>query len=100
GGGRVEGGGGAFEARLEALARAHRQLLKSNWTGVSLDEIVRQALEPFGPRSEIAGGDVTLTPKDAQNFSLALHELATNAVKYGALSNPDGKVEIAWAERC
>jgi two-component sensor histidine kinase len=89
----------AFEARLQALARAHRQLLKSNWTGVSLDEIVRQALEPFGPRSEIEGGDVTLTPKDAQNFSLALHELATNAVKHGALSSPDGRVEIAWAVR-
>ena len=89
----------AFEARLQALARAHRQLLKSNWTGVSLDEIVRQALEPFGSRSEIAGGDVTLTPKDAQNFSLALHELATNAVKHGALSRPDGRVEIAWAVR-
>jgi two-component sensor histidine kinase len=89
----------SFEARLQALARAHRQLLKSNWTGVSLDEIVRQALEPFGPRSEIAGSDVTLTPKDAQNFSLALHELATNAVKHGALSRPDGRVEIAWAVR-
>jgi two-component sensor histidine kinase len=89
----------AFEARLQALARAHRQLLKSNWTGVSLDEIVRQALEPFGPRSEIGGSDVTLTPKDAQNFSLALHELATNAVKHGALSSPDGRVEIAWAVR-
>jgi two-component sensor histidine kinase len=89
----------AFEARLQALARAHRQLLKSNWTGVSLDEIVRQALEPFGTRSAIAGGDVTLTPKDAQNFSLALHELATNAVKHGALSRPDGRIEIAWAVR-
>jgi two-component sensor histidine kinase len=89
----------AFEARLQALARAHRQLLKSNWTGVSLDEIVRQALEPFGTRSAIAGGDVRLTPKDAQNFSLALHELATNAVKHGALSRPDGRIEIAWAVR-
>jgi len=89
----------AFEARLQALARAHRQLLKANWTGVSLDEIVRQALEPFGTRSAIAGGDVTLTPKDAQNFSLALHELATNAVKHGALSSPHGRIEIAWAVR-
>jgi two-component sensor histidine kinase len=89
----------AFEARLQALARAHRQLLKSSWTGVSLDEVVRQALEPFGTRSAIAGDDVTLTPKDAQNFSLALHELATNAVKHGALSSPDGRIEIAWAVR-
>ena len=89
----------AFEARLQALARAHRQVLKSSWTGVSLDEIVRQALEPFGTRSAIEGGDVTLTPKDAQNFSLALHELATNAVKHGALSSPDGRIDIAWAVR-
>jgi two-component sensor histidine kinase len=89
----------AFEARLQALARAHRQLLRSNWTGVSLDEVVRQALEPFGTRSEIAGSDVTLNPKDAQNLSLALHELATNAVKHGALSRPDGKINIAWAVR-
>jgi two-component sensor histidine kinase len=89
----------AFEARLQALARAHRQLLRSNWTGVSLDEVVRQALEPFGTRSEIAGSDVTLNPKDAQNLSLALHELATNAVKHGALSRPDGRINIAWAVR-
>ena len=89
----------AFEARLQALARAHRQLLKSNWTGVSLDEVVHQALEPFGPRSEIEGSDVTLSPKDAQNLSLALHELATNAVKHGALSRPDGRINIGWAVR-
>jgi two-component sensor histidine kinase len=99
GGTSLEDARTAFEARLQALARAHRQLLKSNWTGVSLDEIVRQALEPFGTRSAFAGGDVTLTPKDAQNFSLALHELATNAVKHGALSRPDGRIEIAWAVR-
>jgi two-component sensor histidine kinase len=99
GGGSLEQARIAFEARLQALARAHRQLLKSNWTGVSLDEVVRQALEPFGPRSEIAGSDLTLNPKDAQNLSLALHELATNAVKHGALSRPDGKINIAWAVR-
>lgn len=87
----------AFEARLQALARAHRQLVKSNWTGVSLDEIVRLAMEPFGGRSEIEGENIVLAPKDAQNFSLAVHELATNAVKYGALSCAGGKISIAWA---
>ena len=87
----------AFEARLLALARAHRQLMKSNWTGVSLDELVRQALEPFATRSNIAGGAITLSPKDAQNISLALHELATNAVKHGALSSARGSISIAWA---
>jgi two-component sensor histidine kinase len=99
GGASIEEARVAFEARLQALARAHRQLLRSNWTGVSLDEVVRQALEPFGTRSEIAGSDVTLNPKDAQNLSLALHELATNAVKHGALSRPDGRINIAWAVR-
>jgi two-component sensor histidine kinase len=87
----------SFEDRLQALARAHRQLTSSNWSGVPLDEIVRLALEPFGPRSNIEGGDVMLRPKHAQNFSLALHELATNSVKHGALSSAGGRISIAWA---
>ncbi len=86
----------AFEARLHALARAYRPLTKSNWTGVSLHEIVRQTLEPFAARANIDGAGVMLGAKDAQNFSLIVHELATNAVKYGALSNASGKVSIVW----
>ena len=97
GAGSLADASAAFEARLQALARAHRQLVKANWTGVSLDEIVRLAMEPFGSRSEIDGEDIVLAPKDAQNFSLAVHELATNAVKYGALSRAEGKISIAWA---
>jgi two-component sensor histidine kinase len=88
---------GSFDSRLRALARAHRQLVQSNWTGVSLEEIVRLAMEPFVSRSDIVGEDIMLAPKDAQNFSLAVHELATNAVKYGALSSIGGKISIAWA---
>jgi two-component sensor histidine kinase len=87
----------AFEARLQALARANRQLTRSNWSGVSLTEIVRSELQPFTDRTFVKGVDVLLSPKHAQNFSLALHELATNAAKYGALSHGSGKVEVSWA---
>jgi two-component sensor histidine kinase len=78
------------------LARVNRQLMQSNWQGVDLREIVRQELEPFVDRSTVDGVNVVLGPKQAQDFSLALHELATNASKYGALSNGVGHVEIAW----
>jgi len=86
----------SFEARLQALARANRQLSKSNSSAVNLNEVVRIALQPFSERTIIEGIDVSLGPKYAQNFMLALHELATNAAKYGALSNGSGKVEIFW----
>ena len=85
-----------FEGRLLALADTHRQLTKSNWSGVSLSEIVHLTLEPFAARTEIVGPNVMLSAKNAQNFSLALHELATNALKYGALSSAGGNVSIVW----
>lgn len=85
-----------FQARLQALARANRQLIKSNWTPISLREIVRSELEPYGGRIRAEGADVSLSPKQAQDFSLALHELATNAAKYGALSSGNGTVGIFW----
>jgi len=88
-----------FEGRLQALARTFRQLTESNWGGASLHEIVREALEPFAARVTIAGASVMLGAKDAQNFALAVHELATNATKYGALSNDTGRVNIAWVTR-
>jgi PAS domain S-box-containing protein len=87
----------AFESRLHALARANRQLMLSNWRGVELGEIIRLEMEPFVGRTAIDGVDVVLGPKQAQNFSLAVHELATNACKYGALSNGLGRVEVSWA---
>jgi two-component sensor histidine kinase/integral membrane sensor domain MASE1 len=88
--------GKAFQARLQALARANRELIKSNWTGVNLRGIVRLELEAFAERTLVEGTDVTVGPQLAQNLSLALHELATNAAKYGALSDRNGKVEISW----
>ena len=86
--------GKAFQARLQALARANRELIKSNWTGVNLRELVRLELEAFVERTLVEGMDVTVGPQLAQNLSLAL--IATNAAKYGALSNRNGKVGISW----
>jgi PAS domain S-box-containing protein len=86
----------AFEARLQALARTNQQLTKSNWVGVSLSEIVRLELQPYAERTIVDGLDVILSPQHAQTFSLTLHELATNAAKYGALSNGSGKVGVSW----
>lgn len=85
-----------FEGRLLALASTYRRLTKSNWSGVSLSEIVHLTLEPFAARTEIDGPDLMLSAKNAQNFSLALHELATNALKHGALSSAGGNVSIVW----
>jgi two-component sensor histidine kinase len=85
-----------FEARLQALARANRALVKSNWGGVDLNQLVRAELEMFSQRASISGVSVLLSPQHAQNFALALHELATNSAKYGALSTATGKVQVWW----
>jgi two-component sensor histidine kinase len=86
-----------FESRLQALARVHRQLTSANWAGINLDDIVRASLAPYAARINMDGAAVKLDAKDAQSFSLAIHELATNAVKYGALSNAHGTVDVDWA---
>lgn len=88
-----------FESRLQALARAHDTLTAQNWKGATLRKTVERAVEPFNESDRIAidGPDVWLTPKQTLAFSLALHELGTNAMKYGALSGEQGNVQIAWA---
>jgi signal transduction histidine kinase/CheY-like chemotaxis protein len=87
----------AFEARLQALARGNRQLIKSDWGGAKVSEIIRLELAPFSERTSMRGNDLSLAPQQAQNFCLALHELATNAAKYGALSNASGRLELSWS---
>jgi PAS domain S-box-containing protein len=89
-----------FEARLIALAGAHDALTRENWEGASLTHIVEQGIAPYrSPERErfsIAGPDIIVSPKYALALAMALHELCTNAVKYGALSNAEGRVDITW----
>jgi PAS domain S-box-containing protein len=85
-----------FLARLHALARAHHRLMVSHWSGIYLGDLVSAELEPFSARARICGPQVLLEPNHAQSFSLALHELATNAVKHGALSVPQGEIFVDW----
>jgi PAS domain S-box-containing protein len=89
-----------FNRRLEALARSHDLLVEQHWQGVLLQDLLRVQLEPFLDRKErleAHGPALLLMPQAAQDLGLALHELATNASKYGALSVPEGRIEIAWS---
>lgn len=88
----------AFSGRLSALSRAHDLLTEKRWLGADLEQVVRQSISPFeGPgRFSLKGPTVSLTPKQAVAISMALHELSTNASKYGALSSVKGGVDIAW----
>jgi two-component sensor histidine kinase len=89
-----------FTARLQALARAHSLLLARDWAGADLEELAREQIAPFKPRSEemlkIGGPKVMLKPGQVIALGAVLHELATNAYKYGALSVPSGTVELGW----
>ena len=89
-----------FERRLQGLAASHDVLVRKNWQGAPLAELVRQQLVPFveiqSSRFELVGPDIVVTADAAQAIGLAIHELATNAIKYGALSAPTGKVRISW----
>jgi two-component sensor histidine kinase len=89
-----------FEARLQALSRAHDLLTRENWDGTDMASVVAQVLAPYQrQRFEIGGPELRLTPRVALALTLALHELATNAAKYGALSVPTGRVTITWTVR-
>jgi chemotaxis family two-component system sensor kinase Cph1 len=88
-----------LDRRIRSMSRAHSLLTQSRWEGVSLDVLIQQELDAY--RAEhanvtISGPDVMLLPKAALALSLAIHELATNAGKYGALSAAGGHVDIRW----
>ncbi len=90
----------AFTERLVALARAHDVLTASRWEGADLAQVVALTVHTHAgeqdSRFDVAGPRIALSPKAVLAFSVALHELATNAVKYGALSNVAGRVTIRW----
>ena len=89
----------AFVHRLAALGRAHEVLLRQNWSTAPMRTVVERALDLHSApaRFAIAGPDLRLGPKAVLSLTLLLHELATNAAKYGALSRDSGAVALAWA---
>jgi two-component sensor histidine kinase len=89
----------AFTSRIGTLARSHDLLTRNVWQGASLKEVVEGALSTFQTEAgaiEVSGPDATLIADDTVALSLVLHELATNAAKYGSLSLPGGKLAVAW----
>lgn len=84
----------AFSGRLQALARAHAMLAEAAWEGAPLAEIVTREFAGFAENLSLSGCDIVVNTPAAQNFALIVHELATNAVKYGALSSPRGRVRV------
>jgi two-component sensor histidine kinase len=83
--------------RIQALARSQSALLTGGFEGAPIAEIIRLEFEGFSDQIKSDGPDVLLSPRVAQTFALVVHELATNATKYGALSLPDGQVAIHWS---
>jgi PAS domain S-box-containing protein len=91
----------AFNGRLTALGLVHDLLTRSEWDGASLADVVRYGLQPYDgfdtvERWTLEGPDIWLAPNEAVTLSLAFHELATNAAKFGALSNTNGKIMVRW----
>ncbi|WP_183044285.1 sensor histidine kinase [Pseudorhodoplanes sinuspersici] len=84
------------EGRLQALARALSLLTDSDWKSLSLQSLISEEIIPFAGRISMDGPDIALRARAAQTFALLFYELATNAAKHGALSVPDGKVDLTW----
>ena len=93
--GFVEG----LDGRIQSMAKAHSLLSESRWEGVSISRLLHEELDPYGERNHgitMHGPDFLLTSKSALALSLAMHELATNAAKYGAFTTTSGRVEVTW----
>jgi PAS domain S-box-containing protein len=93
----------AIEGRIQALANAHGLFAQTRWLGADLATLTRQELAPYlqhdRPRARVDGPHIPVHPRVAQAIAIVLHELTTNAAKYGALSVADGHVAIAWVRR-
>ncbi len=98
--GSIDGFLSQFGARLQALASSHDLLVRESWHGASLGELVSSQLAAYVGEGEkrivMDGPEIALKPEAAQNLGLALHELAVNAQKFGALSVPEGRISIRW----
>jgi two-component sensor histidine kinase/PAS domain-containing protein len=96
----IEAARQAFDARLGALAAAHSLLTRRNWETALLSEIIDDSIRATAgslhDRLHLAGPEVVLAPRTAVSLAMAVHELSTNAVKYGALSNDAGKIAVVW----
>ena len=90
-----------LDGRIQSLAEAHTMLSQSHWRGVSLVDLVRRQLAPYTTETNtvISGPDITLSAVPTQALAMVLQELVTNAVKYGSLSTPYGKVSVNWDRR-
>jgi PAS domain S-box-containing protein len=86
-----------YQARVMALANAHRLITEAGWKSTSLNELLRLVLGPFLDRTSFSGPQVDLEPDPTFSLSAALHELASNAVKHGSLSTPHGRLELNWS---
>jgi PAS domain S-box-containing protein len=86
-----------YQARVMALANAHRLITEAGWKSTSLNELLRLVLGPFLDRTSFSGPHVDLEPDPTFSLSAALHELASNAVKHGSLSTPHGRLELSWS---
>ena len=86
-----------YQARVLALANAHRLITEAGWKSTSLAELLRVVLGPYLDRTSFSGPNVDLEPDPTFSLSAALHELAANAIKHGSLSRPQGRLELTWS---